>query len=70
MFNLLNQLIMKYLRLTTNQADMLEYFIGEFMLHRELPNGWRCRTYRGYEFGGEELKTLLNSVQVCYWDKE
>ena len=61
---------MKYLRITTEQADMLEYFIGEFMVSRELPTGWRHKTHRGYEFGGEELRALLNSVQTCYWAKD
>ncbi len=61
---------MKYLRITTDQADMLDYFIGEFMVHRDLPAGWHCQTYRGYEFGGEELRALQHSVQVCYFAKD
>lgn len=61
---------MKFLALTTEQADMLEYFIEEFLVGHELKPGWRWQTYRGYEFGGKELRSLLNSVQTCYWAKD
>lgn len=61
---------MKWLRLTTKECDMLEFFLCKWVNQREIKPEDTFETFRLNRFTVEEIKSLQNKVQVAYWDKD
>lgn len=61
---------MKWLRLTTKECDLLDYFISKWVNQQHIKPGDSFETFRLNRFTAEEIKSLQDRVQVAYWDKD
>lgn len=63
-------MIMKWLRLTTKECDMLNTICGEWVIKEERHPGDIYETMRGDKVTQEEFRKLWEKVQIAYFDKD
>lgn len=63
-------MIMKWLRLTTKECDMLDFFINDWKVNNLITTEDDHFSTGRNMFTPAEAKALQKKVQTAYWDKE